>query len=142
MGLELEFLGFKSILEEHLGTKREFENCNWIYKKHFQDLNIQESQYKLENKNYDLDNYFKSLETFVSFVKDHLNKEGILAIVIAGGCFSNKSIDIYDYMQELYLSNGLDIIDIKIDREIQCHGSFRTDKTGKIKEFTIIGRKL
>jgi len=141
MGIELDFLGYESILSQHLGITKEYEEKEWVYKDFFEELRIYPEDYKMFNQNYSWENYFKSLEMFVEKSKDLLKEKGILAIVIAGGCFPNKPVDIYNYMQKLYRSLGLEIIDLKIDREIQCHGKERTNKTGKIKEFTIIGRK-
>lgn len=142
-GIELTILGKEGILPHHLGslkTKQEKER-NWVYLKHFKkqlEL-IRQEDYKHEN--YDAHEYFKQLEIYVEESVAHLKKNGIFANVIAGGVFYNAIFDIYDYMQDLYLTNGLEIVDIKVNREITANRD-RSIKIGTIKEFTIVGKKF
>lgn len=141
-GIELTILDKESILKEHLGsnTSKIEELNHYCYLTHFKkELKILESpQYKMPD--YSIDSYFQQLENFVKSSAEHLNKNGILAIVIAGGCFRELSIDILEYMKELYKINSLNVEDINIHREIQCHRD-RTTKIGRIKEFTIVGKR-
>ncbi len=141
-GIELTILDKESILKEHLGSNtRKIDELNhYCYPTFFKkELHILENpQYKMPD--YSIDSYFQQLETFVKESAEHLNKNGVLAIVIAGGCFRELSIDILEYMKELYKINCLNLEDINIHREIQCHRD-RTTKTGRIKEFTIVGKR-
>lgn len=141
-GIELTILDKESILKDHLGsnTKKIEELNHHCYSTFFKkELRLLEKpQYKMPD--YSIDSYFEQLETFVKESAEHLNKTGILAIVIAGGCFRELSIDILDYMKELYKINNLYLEDVNIHREIQCHRD-RTTKIGRIKEFTIVGKR-
>jgi len=142
MGVELAFFGFDSILEKHLGTKDIKREKEYLYINMFSDeLNKADGNYKMKIESYDLDNYFIGLENFVNDSYDVLNKDGILSITIAGGCFRNFALDIYDYMVKLYEQAGFKLEDIKTDRDITCHKD-RTIQIGKIREFTIVGRKV
>lgn len=141
-GIELTILDKESILKEHLGSTN-YSNENrkdFLYKTFFKkELQILNNpQYKMPN--YSIDSYFQQLETFVKESAEHLNKNGVLAIVIAGGCFRELAIDILEYMKELYKINYLNIEEVNIHREIQCHRD-RTTKIGRIKEFTIVGKR-
>ena len=141
-GIELAIFGKETILQEHLGHLKFSldDKKNWIFEKHFakQLEKIKEDDYK--NEEYSAREYFKQLETFVAESAKHLKKNGIFANVIAGGVVHNTIFEIYDYMQELYLLNGLEIVDIKTNRDITCNVN-RTVKLGTIKEFTIVGKK-
>lgn len=142
-GIELAILGKETILQNHLGhiLAKQNKEKNWIYLKHFtkQLKNIKQEEYKHEE--YDAHEYFKQLEIFIEDSAKHLRNNGVFANVIAGGVIGNNIFEIYDYMQELYLLNGLEIVDIKTNREITCNIN-RSNNLGKIKEFTIVGRKL
>jgi len=141
-GIELAILGKETILQEHLGHSKHSLNDKdeWVFEKHFKKEleRIKEEQYK--NEEYSAREYFKQLETFVNDSTKHLKKTGVLAIVIAGGVIGTTIFEIYNYMQDLYLLNGLNIVDIKTNRDITCNIN-RTTKLGTIKEFTIVGKK-
>lgn len=141
-GIELAILGKDTIIQKHLGhiIAKEENNKN-IYLKHFskQLEKIRKEDYKHDE--YDAHEYFKQLEIFVEESVKHLNKNGIFAIVIAGGIIYNSVFDIDKYMQDLYTLNGLEIIDFKVNREITANRD-RSIKIGTIKEFTIVGKKF
>jgi hypothetical protein len=141
-GIELAILDKETIIQKHLGhiIAKENKEKDWIYLKHFSKQldKIRKEDYKHEE--YDAHEYFKQLEIFVEDSVNHLNKNGILAIVIAGGIIYNSVFDIDKYMKDLYTLNGLEILDLKINREITANRD-RSVKIGTIKEFTIIGKK-
>ena len=141
-GIELAILGKETILQGHTGHIKYSvkENKDWIYTKQFAKELAQIKKEDYKHEEYDANEYFKQLEIFVGESIKHLHKNGVLAIVIAGGVIGNTIFDIYDYMQDLYINNKLDIVDIKINREITCN-LHRTTNMGQIKEFTIVGRK-
>jgi len=141
-GLELAILGKETILQKHLGqiNSLKIKEDKWIYKKYFEKEleEINKEDYKHEN--YSADEYFQQLELFVKQSALHLKKNAIIAIVIAGGTIKETIFEIYNYMQELYTQNKIEIVNIKVNREITCNLK-RTQNIGKIKEFTIIGKK-
>jgi DNA modification methylase len=143
-GIEYTLLGKEGNLKIHLGVHgTKIKNTqNYLYKAYFKGIlsKIEAEDYKLDIEGYNFDNYFIDLEDYIKKATKTLKKGGIFVNVIAGGCFKDFSIDITDYMKALYEANGLKIEEIIINREIQCHRD-RTIKTGKINEFTIIGRK-
>jgi len=142
-GIELAILGQETILTNHLGHIKVKQDAkkDWLYLKYFAKQLSQIKTQDYKQKDYDAHQYFKQFEIFVEQSVNHLNKNGVLAIVIAGGVIGNTIFDIFDYLQELYLLNKLYISDIKINREITANVK-RTIKLGKIKEFTIVGRKI
>ncbi len=143
-GIELSFLGFESNLKEHLGTFDKSQINNYLYPKHFSkqiEIINSSNDYKLSLEEYSVDRYFVGLEDFVSNSNKVLKKDGLLVVNIAGGCFRSFSIDITEYFKELVSLNGFDIVDLKIDRVLQCHKD-RTTKVGTVNEFTIVCKKL
>ncbi len=144
-GTELAILGKETILQNHLGhikasQKQETKTKEWIYLKYFKKQLAQIKTEEYKHEEYDAHEYFKQLEIFIEESAKHLKKQGIFAVVIAGGVIGNSMFEIYDYVQDLYLLNKLEIVDIKTNREITCNQN-RTLNLGKIKEFTIIGKK-
>lgn len=141
-GIELAILGKETILQNHLGhiKAKQDKEKEWIYLKHFKKQLSQINNEEYKHEEYDANEYFKQLEIYIEESSAHLKKHGIFANVIAGGIIGSTIFEIYDYMQELYLLNGLEIVDIKTNREITCNLQ-RSKNMGKIKEFTIVGKK-
>ena len=141
-GIELWFLDSETYLQG-LGNEKDQKHNKecMFYTAYFVDIldkirNV--SEHKMAG--YSVDNYFIGLEAFFKKSYSLLNKNGLLVVVIAGGCFKNYAVDIYDYVCKLSDQIGFKFVESEVDRELICHKN-RTQKIGKVKEFTIVLKK-
>jgi methylase of polypeptide subunit release factors len=141
-GIELWFLEEDTFLQG-LGNEKEIKKSKecMFYTTYFSDI-LDKIRNPAEHKmpNYSVDGYFVGLETFFKNSYVLLNKGGYLIVVIAGGCFKNYAVDIYDYVCKLSENLGFKFVESEINRELVCHKN-RTQKIGRIKEFTIVLQK-
>ncbi|MDD4983783.1 MAG: DNA methyltransferase [Candidatus ainarchaeum sp.] len=141
-GIELWFLGEETYLQGLGNEKEQKQNKECLfYTTYFADIldKIRDgSEHKMVN--YSVDNYFSGLEAFFKKSYSLLNKGGLLVVVIAGGCFKNYAVDIYDYVCKLSDNLGFKFVESEVNRELICHKN-RTQKIGKVKEFTIVLKK-
>ncbi len=141
-GIELWFLDSATYLPGLGNESESIENkdCNF-YTIFFSSILPKirlDSEHKMAN--YSVDNYFTGLEMFFKKSYGLLNKNGYLVVVIAGGCFKNHAVDIYDYTIKLADNLWFKFVESEVNRELVCHKD-RTTKLGKVKEFTIVLQK-